>query len=95
MKLRIAIATLAGVALIAGSAYAQSHAPPKLPRLAPAGAKGIRVQVDSTRYGHLIPSDYAFCTAAPQTHAAPAPDKSPRFAWSKGPAGTKSYAVFV
>jgi Raf kinase inhibitor-like YbhB/YbcL family protein len=95
MKLRIAIATLAGAALIAGSAYAQSPAPPKLPRLAPSGAKGIRVHVDATRYGHLISSDYAFCTAAPQTHAAPAPDKSPRIAWSKGPAGTKSYAVFV
>jgi Raf kinase inhibitor-like YbhB/YbcL family protein len=43
----------------------------------------------------MVPSEYAFCQAAAQGHMAAAPDKSPRIAWSKGPAGTKSYAIIV
>lgn len=95
MKFRLSIAALASAALVSGFSYAQSPAPPTVPHLAPAGAHKLRVHVDSTKNGHLIPSDYAFCKPAAQTHAAAAPDESPRISWSKGPAGTKSYAVIV
>lgn len=96
MNMRVSIAALAGAALIAGSAAAQT--PPvvtKMPYLAPAHAAKLHVHVDGIKYGHPIPATYAFCAPAAQGHVAAAPDKSPRIAWSKGPAGTKSYAVFV
>lgn len=95
MNIRILAAALAGAALYAGIASAQSPAPPAEPKLAPAGSPPIHVHVASLKPGHLIPGVYTFCEPAAQGHVAPAPDKSPRISWSKGPAGTKSYAVIV
>jgi Raf kinase inhibitor-like YbhB/YbcL family protein len=85
-----------GLALFAGGAQAQ--APTFLysvPKLAPAGSHRIRVRVDAIKYGHAIPSEYAFCMADGHGGMTAAGDKSPSISWSKGPAGTKSYAVIV
>jgi Raf kinase inhibitor-like YbhB/YbcL family protein len=98
MKIRLMIAALAGAALFAGVAQAQMPAPTPLtsmPKLAPAASHKLRVRVDSIEYGHMVPSEYAFCMAAAQGHFAPAANKSPRISWTKGPKGTKSYAVVV
>ena len=65
-----------------------------LPAL-PASALTIQVSVDSFKDGGVIPNQYGFCVPATQGHTAPGPDISPRISWSKGPAGTKSYAVIV
>ncbi|MGH7015162.1 MAG: YbhB/YbcL family Raf kinase inhibitor-like protein [Stellaceae bacterium] len=94
------MAAFACVALLAGAAQAQTPAltPTPLtsmPKLAPAGSHKLRVRVDSIKNGHMIPSEYAFCKAAAQNHMALSDDKSPHIAWSKGPAGTKSYVVIV
>ena len=61
----------------------------------PAAALTIQVSVDSFKDGGVIPNQYGFCVPAAQGHTAPGPDISPRISWSKGPAGTKSYAVIV
>lgn len=96
MKIRVMVAAFAAAALMAGVAFAQAPAfMYSVPRLAPAHAHRLRVQVDSIKYGHMIPSEYAFCMADGHGGMAAAANKSPRIAWSKGPAGTKSYAVIV
>jgi len=98
MKINIMIAALAGAALAVGVAHAQTPVAkplPTVPTLAPAKSHKLQVHVDALKNGHLIASDYAFCMAAAQGHITAAPDKSPRIAWSKGPAGTKSYAIIM
>ncbi|MGB8180948.1 MAG: YbhB/YbcL family Raf kinase inhibitor-like protein [Stellaceae bacterium] len=98
MHFRALLAAFAGAALLAGAAQAQTAAPTPLksmPMLAPAGSHKLHVRVGAIKNGHMIPSEYAFCKAAAQNHVALSDDKSPRIAWSKGPAGTKSYAVIV
>jgi hypothetical protein len=42
--------------------------------------------------GYIEP-DYAFCIPAEQGHMKEGPDKSIGLAWSKGPEGTRSYAI--
>ena len=96
MKIRVIAGAVAATVLVAGVALAQ--APTflySMPKLAPAGSHRLGVRVDSVKYGHMVPSEYAFCTADGHGGAAAAADKSPRISWSKGPAGTKSYAVVV
>src|SRR6185295_2400234 len=61
----------------------------------PALAKTLKVSVDSFKNGQTIPNKYAFCVPAAQGHTAAGPNMSPSISWSKGPAGTKSYAVIV
>jgi Raf kinase inhibitor-like YbhB/YbcL family protein len=98
MKISVMIAAFAGAALFVGVAHAQMPAAkplPTVPKLAPAGSHKLQVHVDALKSGHLISSDYAFCMAAAQGHFAAAPDKSPHITWSKGPAGTKSYAIIM
>lgn len=98
MKISVMIAAFAGAALFVGVAHAQMPAAkplPTVPKLAPAGSHKLQVHVDALKSGHFISSDYAFCTAAAQGHFAAAPDKSPHITWSKGPAGTKSYAIIM
>ncbi|HUJ88076.1 MAG TPA: YbhB/YbcL family Raf kinase inhibitor-like protein [Burkholderiales bacterium] len=83
---------------LANVAHAQMPAPTPLMsmhRLAPAGSPKIRVRVDSIKYRHMIPSEYAFCKADGHGGGAAAPNKSPRISWSKGPKGTQSYAVII
>ncbi|HKR19591.1 MAG TPA: YbhB/YbcL family Raf kinase inhibitor-like protein [Stellaceae bacterium] len=96
MYFRVLTAVLAGAALLAGAAQAQTPTPLKWMRaLAPAGSHKLHVRVDAIKNGHMVPTEYAFCKAAAQNHVALSDDKSPSIAWSKGPAGTKSYAVIV
>jgi Raf kinase inhibitor-like YbhB/YbcL family protein len=98
MKIGVMIAALAGAALFVGVARAQIPAAkplPTVPTLAPAGSHKLKVHVDAVKSGHLISSDYQFCMAAAQGHFTAAPDKSPSIEWSKGPAGTKSYAIIM
>lgn len=98
MYFRALIAALAGAVLLAGSAQAQTSAPAflrSMPKLAPAHSARIHVRVDSMKYDHMIPSEYAFCTADGHGAAAAAANKNPSISWTKGPAATKSYAVVV
>ena len=98
MHFRGLVAALAGVALLAGTAQAQAPAPAflySMPKLAPAHSAKIHVRVDSMKYDHAIPSEYTFCTADGHGATAAAANKNPPISWSKGPDGTKSYAVVV
>jgi Raf kinase inhibitor-like YbhB/YbcL family protein len=58
-------------------------------------AKDLKVRVDSIKAGKMIPAKYAFCQASGPNQAGPAPNISPSISWSRGPKGTKSYAVTV
>src|SRR5436189_6166917 len=62
---------------------------------APASAQALKVSVDGVESGKMMPAKYGFCMPAAQGHVAPGPDISPRISWSKGPAGTKSYAIIL
>ncbi len=98
MKISVIAAALVAAAMVAGAALAQMPAPAPLmsmPKLAPAGSHRMRVRVDAIKYGHAVPSEYAFCAADGHGTSTAAADKSPSISWSKGPAGTKSYAVIV
>jgi Raf kinase inhibitor-like YbhB/YbcL family protein len=98
MKISVMIAAFAGAVLVSDVAPAQTPVAkplPTVPTLAPAGSHKLQVHVDALKNGHLISNDYTFCMAAAQSHFTAAPDKSPRIAWSKGPAGTKSYAIIM
>jgi Raf kinase inhibitor-like YbhB/YbcL family protein len=61
----------------------------------PASAQALKVSVDGVESGKMMPAKYGFCMPAAQGHVAPGPDISPRISWSKGPAGTKSYAIIL
>jgi len=61
----------------------------------PSSAKDLMVRVDSIKRGGLIPTQYAFCVPAKAGHTGPGRDISPYISWSKGPAGTKSYAIIA
>lgn len=61
----------------------------------PVSARALKVSVDSFKNGGVVPNRYAFCVPAAQGHTGHGLDKSPRISWSKGPAGTKSYAVIL
>jgi len=60
-----------------------------------ASAATLKVRVDSLKSGGMIPTKYAFCQAAAQGHAGPGANISPPISWSRGPRGTKSYAVIL
>ena len=62
---------------------------------APASAATLEVHVDSFKNGGTIPSKYAFCVPAAQGHTTGGANINPRISWSKGPRGTKSYAIIV
>src|SRR5579871_147924 len=61
----------------------------------PASAEALKVSVTGVESGKMIPSKYSFCTAAVENHVKAGPDISPAISWSKGPRGTKSYAVIL
>jgi Raf kinase inhibitor-like YbhB/YbcL family protein len=61
----------------------------------PASAKTLKVSIDSFKNGAMMPNKYAFCVPAAQGHTGPGPNISPKISWSKGPAGTKSYAIIL
>jgi Raf kinase inhibitor-like YbhB/YbcL family protein len=61
----------------------------------PASAQALKVSIDGVESGKALPTKHGFCMPAAQGHVGPGPDISPRISWSKGPAGTKSYAVLL
>lgn len=62
---------------------------------APASAAALTVKVDSFGNGKMMPSKYAFCAPAAQGHTKAGDNINPRISWSKGPKGTKSYAIIL
>jgi Raf kinase inhibitor-like YbhB/YbcL family protein len=60
-----------------------------------ASAATLKVSVDSFKNGKMIPNKHAFCVPAAQGHTTAGPNISPRVSWSKGPRGTKSYAIIL
>jgi Raf kinase inhibitor-like YbhB/YbcL family protein len=61
----------------------------------PASARTLKLSVDSFKNGEMIPNKHAFCVPAAQGHTTAGPNISPRISWSKGPRGTKSYAIIL
>src|SRR5947207_2160990 len=61
----------------------------------PVSAQALKVSVDSFKNGEMIPGKYTFCVPAAQGHTTGGPNISPSISWSKGPAGTKSYAIIL
>jgi Raf kinase inhibitor-like YbhB/YbcL family protein len=55
----------------------------------------LAVTVDAIAPGGVIPRAFASCVPATPGHTAPGPNRSPAVRWSKGPAGTASYAVIM
>jgi Raf kinase inhibitor-like YbhB/YbcL family protein len=55
----------------------------------------LNVTVDGLRSGGVILGVYAYCVPAKKAHATTGPNRSPEIAWSKGPSGTRSYALIV
>src|SRR5262249_32767838 len=60
-----------------------------------AGTAALTVTVAGIKPGGVIPGGYAYCIPAKQGHIAPGPNTSPAVEWSKGPAGTASYAIIM
>jgi Raf kinase inhibitor-like YbhB/YbcL family protein len=55
----------------------------------------LTVAVDHFQAGRVIPQVYGFCVPAATGHTAPGRNVSPAISWSRGPAGTASYAIVV
>ncbi len=55
----------------------------------------LRVVVDNFKTGGVILGAYAYCVRAKVGHTARGPNRSPAISWSRGPAGTASYAIVV
>ncbi len=62
---------------------------------APAMAATLKVHVDSFKSGGTVPNKYAFCVPAAQGHTSGGQNINPSISWSKGPKGTKSYAIIL
>ena len=60
-----------------------------------AAMKKLRVSVDGIRNNGPIPPQYAFCVPSEQGHTTRGGNINPAIKWSKGPAGTQSYAIIV
>ena len=80
-------------ALTLAGCWALALSGPALPS-APA-QKALTVTVDDLKSGGPIRGLYAFCVQSAQGHVAQGPNRSPAISWSKGPAGTASYAIIV
>jgi len=78
---RVTLLGMLALFLAVGTA-ATSAAPPVL-----------KVSVDALKNGGALATKYAFCVPAAQGHSTAGSDISPSISWSKGPAGTKSYAI--
>jgi Raf kinase inhibitor-like YbhB/YbcL family protein len=77
----------------AAIALAMAHAPEAL---AQAQAKPeLTVTAEGIASDGYIDTDYAFCVPAAEGHVKEGPDKSIGLAWSKGPEGTRSYAIIM
>ena len=81
-----------GVVLLAGCGLALSGGLEALPA---AGTSALAVTVSGIKPGGVIPGTFAYCVPAKEGHIAFGPNRSPAITWSKGPAGTASYAVIM
>jgi Raf kinase inhibitor-like YbhB/YbcL family protein len=70
-------------------------AAPAMAMTAPAAARTLKVHVDSIKNGDTLANKFAFCAPAAQGHTTAGGDINPSISWSKGPRGTKSYAVIL
>jgi Raf kinase inhibitor-like YbhB/YbcL family protein len=61
----------------------------------PASARTLKVSVDSFKNGGIMDNKFAFCAPAAQGHTTGGANLSPSISWSKGPRGTKSYAIIL
>jgi len=61
----------------------------------PGSAAELKVSVDTFKNGEMMPNKYAFCAPAAQGHTAAGDNFSPSISWSRGPRGTKSYAILL
>ncbi len=59
------------------------------------GETALTVTVGNIKPGGVVPPTDAYCVPAPQGHVTRGLDKSPAISWSKGPAGTASYAIIT
>src|SRR5579872_1685265 len=62
---------------------------------APASAAALKVHVDTFKNGGTIPNKFAFCAPAAQGHTTGGANINPSISWSKGPRGTRSYAIIL
>lgn len=62
---------------------------------APASARTLKVSVDAFKNGGMMDNKFAFCAPSAQGHTTGGPNLSPSISWSKGPRGTKSYAIIL
>ncbi len=84
-------AGLRGAALVSGAVLAAAGM-----AAGPAhGQAALTVRVDGIKPGGVIPQRFAYCVPAPRGHVVNGPDRSPAISWSRGPAGTASYAIIV
>lgn len=60
-----------------------------------ASAASLKVQVDSVKSGGMLANKFAFCAPAAQGHTTAGANINPSIKWSKGPRGTKSYAIIL
>jgi Raf kinase inhibitor-like YbhB/YbcL family protein len=60
-----------------------------------AGVAALTVTVSGIKPGGVIPRAFAYCVPAKQGHVTSGPNRSPAIKWSKGPAGTASYAIIM
>jgi Raf kinase inhibitor-like YbhB/YbcL family protein len=60
-----------------------------------ASAATLNVHVDSIKDGGMLSNKYAFCAPAAQGHTTGGPNINPSISWSKGPKGTKSFAIIT
>ena len=59
------------------------------------GTAALTVTVSGIKPGGVIPGAFAYCVPAKEGHIASGPNRSPAIMWSKGPAGTASYALIM
>lgn len=59
------------------------------------GTAALTVTVSGIKPGGVIPGAFAYCVPAKEGHIASGPNRSPAITWSKGPAGTASYALIM
>jgi len=60
-----------------------------------ASAATLKVHVDSVKSGGMLANKFAFCVPAAQGHTTGGSNINPSISWSKGPHGTKSYAIVL
>ncbi len=86
----------ASISTILGGAVALALVGPMAGIAEAAAAKKLTVRVEGIVSNNgPIPTDYAFCVPNAQSHTTSGANKNPAITWSKGPAGTQSYAIIV